>query len=363
MDDMPRPRPPFTQREKTRHGKMVWYFRKGAGPRIRLPGEYQSDEWNAAYQAALHGSPIAAQTKPPKGTLNWLVGRYLESAPFKSLAPSTQRMRENVLKGICKTAGTFELTEISRQTIAEGRDRRAETPFAAITYLKTLSQLFDWAVDADHMAENPAKGVKRPNAETSGFTPWSDDDVVAFCKHWQVGTKQRLAMDLMLFTGLRRGDVIRIGRQHVREGVIEFRAAKNAAPLFIPIYPPLAASITATPTGDLAFLVTSFNKPFTAAGFGNWFGEACRDAKLSVRAHGLRKRAATIVAENGGTHQELKALFGWKTDEMVSVYTKRAEARRLAETAARKLNVTTLFPHPNSEVPAPAPKGLINKDK
>lgn len=348
MQAMPRPRPKFTQREETRHGKVVWYFRKGDGPRIRLMGEYGSKEWTASYEAALTGSILSPAPAKVGGTLQWLVTKYEASAPFKNLAPSTQRMRSNVLKGICATAGSLRLSEIDRKSIAAGRDRRADTPFAAITYLKTLSQLFDWAVDADYMTENPAKGVKRPDAQTQGFTPWSDDDVARFYRHWPVGSKQRLAMDLMLFTGLRRGDAIQIGRQHVRDNVIEYRAGKNGAALFIPIYPPLAASIAAAPTGDLTFLVTGQGRPFTAAGFGNWFGDACRDAGLSVRAHGLRKRAATIVAENGGTHQELKALFGWKTDEMVGVYTKRAEARRLAATAAGKLNGNILSPHPAS---------------
>ena len=117
-------------------------------------------------------------------------------------------------------------------------------------------------------------------------------------------------MDLMLFTGLARSDAIKVGRQHVRDGVIEYRRTKTSAPIYIAILPALRASIDASPTGDMAFLTTSRGKPWgSAASFGNQFSDWCRDAGLPVRAHGLRKRIATIMAEGGGTNSQVKGLF------------------------------------------------------
>ncbi|MEF2552025.1 tyrosine-type recombinase/integrase [Aurantimonas sp. A2-1-M11] len=343
---MPRPRLPYTRREKSRHGKYVWYFRKDDGPRVRLRGDFMSPTWKEDYDRALSGQVVAPQQKQAKGTLRWLVERYLDSAPFLTLAPSTQRMRANVLKSIVKTGGDARLGELTRQTMAAGRDRRGKTPFAAITFLKTMSQLFDWAIDAGYMTHNPAKDVKRPNAKTEGFTPWTDDHILAYCQHYPVGTRERLAMDLMLFTGLARSDAIAVGRQHVREGVIEYRRTKTAAPIYIAILPPLQASIDATPTGDMAFLVTSRGEPWgSAASFGNTFSDWCRAAGLPVRAHGLRKRIATIMAEGGGTQSQLKAYFGWSSDSMAAHYTKRADARAMAIAASKGLNVNSLSPH------------------
>ncbi|GLH81260.1 hypothetical protein SSBR45G_61690 [Bradyrhizobium sp. SSBR45G] len=45
---------------------------------------------------------------------------------------------------------------------------------------------------------------------------------------------------------------------------------------------------------------------------GNLFKEKCVAAGLTNRsAHGLRKAAATVAAENGTTEAELDAIFGW----------------------------------------------------
>ena len=347
MKEMPRPRPPFVQRETSRHGKTVWYFRRGDGPRVRLPGEFQSPEWNEAYRKALTGAEASSEhQRKSSGTLQWLVDRYMQSAPFLTLAPSTQRMRANVLKSICRTGGNLKLSTITRQTMAAGRDRRATTPFAAITFLKTMSQLFDWAVDADYMTTNPAKDVKRPSPRTEGFQPWADEHIIAYCKAYPVGTRERLAMDLMLFTGLARSDAIKVGRQHVRDGVIEYRREKTSAPIYIAILPPLQISIDATPTGDMAFLVTSRGQPWgSAASFGNTFSEWCADAGLPVRAHGLRKRIATIMAEGGASNRLLDSFFGWSSPGMAAHYTRRADARAMALQAAAGLNVNSLSPH------------------
>ncbi|MDE0922528.1 tyrosine-type recombinase/integrase [Aurantimonas coralicida] len=347
MSDMPRPRPPFVQREVSRHGKIVWYFRRGDGPRVRLPGDFQSAEWTKAYERALTGSQEAEQReRTASGTLQWLVDRYMQSAPFLTLAPSTQRMRANVLKSVCRTGGRLKLSAITRQTMAAGRDRRASTPFAAITFLKTMSQLFDWAVDADYMATNPAKDVKRPATRSEGFRPWEDEHIIAYCEAYPIGTRERLAMDLMLFTGLARSDAIRVGRQHVRDGVIEYRREKTSAPIYIAILPPLMTSIEASPTGDMAFLVTTWGKPWgSAASFGNTFSDWCRAAGLPVRAHGLRKRIATIMAEGGASNRLLDSFFGWSSPGMAAHYTRRADARAMALKAAEGLNVNSLSPH------------------
>ena len=55
---MPRPRPPRLHRQRTRHGKTVWYVRAGHGPRIRLRPDFGSPEFEAEYHAAISGHAI-----------------------------------------------------------------------------------------------------------------------------------------------------------------------------------------------------------------------------------------------------------------------------------------------------------------
>lgn len=349
MEPMPKPRYQYVQKQTTRHGKTVWYFRIGDGPRTRMPGAYGDKEFVAAWQTLMSGAAIEQQPAG-KHTLSWLVEKYEASADFKALKQSTRTFRSNVLKNVCKTGGNLPVANITRQVIAAGRDRRAETPFAAINFIKIMNYLFDWAVDAEYATYNPAKDVKRPKVKSDGHTPWTEEDVIAFYEKHPAGSQARLAMEILLFTGLRRSDAYLIGPQHVRDDVIEFRATKNDEQLYIALHPVLKASLERVKSGHMAYLVTpERGKPFrSAASFGNWFGEMCADAGVAGRAHGIRKSLAQRLAERGGSNQELKALFGWSSDSMATLYTRKADRRKMAMSAAQKLNENILSPHPET---------------
>jgi integrase len=104
--------------------------------------------------------------------------------------------------------------------------------------------------------------------------------------------------------------------------------------LSIPILPELDRSIAATPSKCLTFLETAYGNPYSAAGFGMRFREWCDQAGLNqCSAHGLRKAAAAIAAENGATPQQLMAIFGWTTLEQAELYARAARQKRLAETS------------------------------
>lgn len=118
-------------------------------------------------------------------------------------------------------------------------------------------------------------------------------------------------------------------------------ATKNREDLFIDISDILAQVIKASPTGDLNYLITAYGKPFTAAGFGNWFSDSCREAGLELSAHGLRKCSSIVAAEAGVTDNELNAFYGWNGDTS-KIYTKRAKRKVLAKNAAKKIQA--LFP-------------------
>ncbi len=147
-----------------------------------------------------------------------------------------------------------------------------------------------------------------------------------------------LALALLLFTGQRRSDVVRFGRQHVRDGWLTFTQAKNQnrkpVTLSIPVLPELQAVLDATPSTNMTFLVTQFGKPFTSNGFGNRFRKWCDEAELPhVSAHGLRKAGAVIAAENGATERQLMAIFGWTTMKEAARYRRAARQKVLAASA------------------------------
>jgi integrase len=228
------------------------------------------------------------------------------------------------------------LGEIDRLSIEGGRDKRRAKPEAANSFVKVMRALYAWAVDAepDYVKENPARAVKLLQGNPTGFHTWTVDEVEQFRAFHKPGSKARLAMDLLLFTGLRRSDLVAFGRQHLRNGVLEIRPYKtretSSISVMLPVLPALASAIAEGPTGDMTFIVSERGTPFTAESFTNWFKDRCREAGVPGSAHGLRKAAATIAAENGATEQHLLAMFGWSTPRMAALYTKTANRRKLA---------------------------------
>jgi integrase len=273
--------------------------------------------------------------------VQWLWDDYRRSSTWSSLANATRRQRENIMRGVLKDASDMPLSAVDRDAIIDGRERRAKTPSQANNFLNTMRALFSWAVGNGRIKKDPTEGVKivkRP--KTGGFHAWTEDEVSHFEAHWPIGTRERLAFTILLYTGLRRGDAAILGRHHVSDGVILMRAEKTGTQLTIPILPELARVIAATKTGDLTFVATPSGGPMRKESFGNWFGQACREAGVSGSAHGLRKAGAARAASNGATVAQLEAIFGWHGGTMASLYTKSADRVRLAKEAIGKLSRT-----------------------
>ncbi len=352
---MPRPRPPRVVRETTRHGLVVWYVRVGHGGRIRLPVGPGDPGFDEAYRAAMEGRhPVQSRRGPASGSLEWLIERYRDTGDWRVLAAETRKQRGGIFKAMIETAGAVPFVRITRAHIEQGRDRRASTPSASQHYLDAVKGLFRWATAAGFVTTDPTDGVKRlKTRKGEGFAVWTAEDVARFEKHWPLGTRARIAFDVLRYTGLRRGDAARLGRPHVRDGVISIRTEKTDTWVTIILVPPLAASLAAGPTGGLTFIATETGRPMTKESFGNLFREWATAAGVKKSAHGLRKLAATTLAEAGATVAELESVFGWSGGGMASLYTRSADRKRLGLAASAKLAGT------GGEQPIPAPRGKV----
>jgi integrase len=358
---MPRPRPPHLHRETTRHGNPVWYVRIGKGHRIRIKEAYGSPEFETAYNAAINGERIGKPgTRASPHSLQWLWNSYRQTENWLRLSPTTRYQRESIMAQSLKESGSAPFAAITKAHVLAGLDRRAKTPAAARNWLKTVKGLFQWAAEREHVANDPTATVKYPKPRKGqGFAPWTREDVAAYQKRWPLGTRQRVWLDVLLYTGLRRGDAFRVGKKQARNGVLTMATEKGGETVIVtlPILPVLQRTLDAGPLGELAWCCGGRGRPFTKEGFGNEFAGAARAAGVQKSAHGVRKIAATIAAENGATERELEAIFGWSGGRMAAHYTREAERAKLAAGAMSKLDETgTSIPAPIDQVRAPARK-------
>jgi integrase len=337
---MTRLRLQYVHRFRDRHGRMRHYFRRDGFPRVALPGLPGSAEFMTAYQAALAGAPLpigAARTQ--QGSLSALVVAYYGSAEFRALSPISTKTYRNVLERLRAEHGDKPVALLQPSHVRRLVAARAETPAAANRLLQLLRQLMRFAIEDGWRKDDPTLGVRKIRVKVKGIHTWTEEEIAAFEAKWPLGTRARLALALLLYTGQRRGDVVRMGRQHVRNGAIEVVQGKTAARLAIPIHPALREALDTYPSDHLTFLTTQAGAPFSAPGFSNWFVEAAREAGLPKGCcpHGLRKAAARRLAEAGCTTQEIKAITGHQTLGEVERYTRAADQVRLAETAITRI--------------------------
>ena len=332
--------------ELNRHGNRVWYFRDGHGPRVRIRGDFGSNAFNAAIFAAKgYGAAVtkkAALTHADHGSLAWLVDQFQSSAKWASTSPATQKQRRCVLARLVKENGGYAVRDLDRDWVESLRDLVADGGRAtamANAVVKVLRALFEWATPK-HMPVNIAQTVKLiERDEREGFHSWTEEELAQFEAFYPLGTRERLAYSVLLWTGQRRGDAIKFGKRSLLlNGRLAIRQGKTGNPISIPILPELAEALAAGPVGESHWIVGGNGEPRTPEGFTGWFRQVCNEAGLpQCSAHGLRKAAARRFALAGATVDELKAWFGWTENKTPGIYTRDADNSQLADNAARRM--------------------------
>jgi integrase len=293
--------------------------------------------------------PPPSIEKDVKNTLGWLIGLYLRSRDWALLSTATRRQRGRIYEAMEKANGDVPLKLITRAKVEEGISARRQNE--GRHFFDCYRGLFRWAIDNDLFdGRNPTDGIKIKRDNGDGHLAWPLEIIERFEAHWPRGTKERLLFDIFLYTGLRRGDVARLGRQHIKSGVISLMTEKSQerTPVFIPVHPDLAASIAACPNPNGLAIVSQADgtTPYDKVSIGNLFNNAIKAAGIPTTkrgsdtkgysAHGLRKASATIAAESGASESELNAMYGWSGHSMAQLYTRKADRKKLAARAFSK---------------------------
>jgi integrase len=332
---------PFVSVFVDRHGKERFRFRRGAFSTY-LP--HPSDKlYKQAYDAAKERKPHSLSPRANPGTVNDVLPRFYESLAFKRGADAWRKDRRRILEAFREEYGKFELKHFEPHLIDRILEKKLERRIvngrkvggsaATVRLREQLLLFFKWAVKQKLIASNPVESADTPTHKGVGFYRWTESDIAKFRSRWALGTKPRLALELMLWTGTRRGDARLLPPP--RNGRFTGTAGKTGKEFDLPVAPPLAAAIEAmSAVGITTLLVTEYGLPFSAAGFGNWFKDQCRKAGLpQCTAHGLRKALTRRGAEAAVTQQGLKALGQWSDDREVATYVAGVNQKRLAETA------------------------------
>lgn len=324
-----------------RHGHVRYYFRRGKGLRTALPGLPGSAEFMAAYAkaSASMGTPRGISQNPR--SFDALIARYFRSPNFLRLKPSSQYCTRNVMERFAETHGCGLVPEMNRGHVEQIIGAKASTPAAANTLLKRLRTLINYSIALGWRNTDPTKGVKK--FKEGEYHTWTDDELHAFEARWPLGTRERIAYALALYTGQRRADVCKMPPPSLGSGLIAVKQEKTGTALLIPVHADLAKALKAWKGGSpLAVITNSYGRPYTVESFGNVMADAINAAGLPPRCvlHGLRKAATRRLAEAGCSAHQIQAITGHKSLEEVERYARAASQSQMADAAILKLPVS-----------------------
>lgn len=352
--------PEYVTRFRDRHGKERFRFRRKGFPSRYFTSALGSEEFRQEYRrfnspgAALEAREEALSGRSMPGSIGDLLRRYVavpeRLGPTEVTRCKVRSILERFVVGreerMVRDLRFDHIDAIISKARAKGVDDRGRPVGgveAARKLRKELRRFFGFAVKLGWLVKNPvdeSQPIKvAPGERSSGYYTWSEKDITQFRARWPLGTKQRLAMELLLWTDQRKVDAIHLGRQHMRDGKFIIRQSKTGKRLVLPIARPLAEAIESMPASNaMCFIVTEWGRPFSVKGFGGWFRDQCDAAGLpKCTAHGLRKATMRRMAELEMPNKSMKAVSGHSKDDEVARYTEAADQERLAERAITRL--------------------------
>jgi integrase len=343
-----------------RHGKARFRYRRRGFEGGYFKSAFGTEDFRkelAAFERGKVDTVQEAIKRTIPGTIDDLVTRYFSVPSRLGPTDDTQRKIRAILSRFREAHGHRIVADVQFEHIeaiiekakakrpSEDGKRMVGGIEAARKLRKELVRLFDYAIKVRMRPDNPVRQADRVKVaageRSKGFHTWTEAEIAQFRAYHKLGTKPRLAMELMLWTGQRRIDAIRLGRDDVHDGRVAVRQSKTGKDMLLPVAPQLLEAIVAMPhrEGQGPFLVTEWGKPFTNAGFGNWFRDKCDEAGLpQCTAHGLRKAIMRRLAELHMGNQSLKAVSGHSRDEEVATYTREVNQSRMADHAIAALS-------------------------
>jgi integrase len=316
-------------------GKARYYFRRH-GRRVTLPGLPGSSEFMAVYQECLAETATAPAERivpPSKGTIAALVLAYYGSNDFTALAASTQTGYRSALDAFVRTHGHRLVRQMKREHIQTILGGMADRPGAANKLRKRLLKVIRFGLDNGWLSHDPMLRIR--SYKSTEWHTWTEGEIAAFEDRWPVGTKQRLAFALLLYTGQRGGDVRNMVWTDISGRSIRVAQSKTSEKLVVPLHPDLRKILAVTKREHASILATARGASFTSKGFQNYVAKAIDKTTLPDRCipHGLRKAAARRLAEAGCSTKQIAAITGHRTLSEIERYTRAAEQEKLAKEA------------------------------
>jgi integrase len=339
-----------------------YYFRRPGMKAVPLLGIPGGVEFMAAYHAALAGStnvPVeigASRTR--LGTVDALIVNYYKSAAWLDLAKDSRNNRRYLIERFREQHGSKRVALLRRDHFEKMLVAMTVGAGMKAHWLKTIRAVLNSGIPS-LIASDPTAGIVVKRPKTPGHKPWTVEQIEQYRAHWPLGTQPRLAFEFAYQTVSRRGEVVRLGPQHLYRGRngewrIKIARTKGSRDVDIPVSAELLAAVQAMPREHLTYLQTQNGKALAKDTLGSRFRQWATAAGLPkhCRLHGLKKSGMTEIAVAGGTAPELMAVSGHRNMAVAQAYIDEAfERPELADAALGKVRTKRDSKGTNEPIP------------
>lgn len=319
-------------------GKIRRYFRRNGKQLGPIPGEVGSDEFMQAYQAYFNRQPQKPKSTAHADSLTRFIEDFYASRMFTDLKPATRAAYRAALDPISEKQGHRSGSKMTAEHAEKMISRIGSVkPGMGNLTRAAMRRVFKLAVKNKRRPDNPFLGIEAYSV--GEHHTWTEAELKQYEDRWQLGTRERLAYDLLLYTGQRVGDVAAMKRTDMADGLIHVVQQKTGAELWVPVHAALARSLGAYKIAGPTLIGDPRGQPIKRSTLSALIRGAAKKAKLPAECvpHGLRKAAMRRLAEGGGTAKQIASISGHKTLKEVERYTKAADQKMLARDAMLKM--------------------------
>lgn len=322
---------------RDRHGKKRYRFRKKGLPDYHFKTTPGSPEFLVELHAAQNAQKPTVERFAPF-SYDALADSYYRTPRWLETRDSTKATYRRIIDEFRTLNGTKDARRTTTASIERKLSKMVATPAKANNLRKVLSQMHRHAIKLGWRADNPVSATDAFRGKVKGFHCWTDEELAAFDAKWPIGTRERLAKELLLGTALRKSDVLTVGKADRHGDRLILSHTKNDSDTNVRMSAAMIAAIDACPSKGPTYIETQFGKPFTSTGFYNWFKRGCVKAGIPhCSPHGLRKAISRLIAESGKTVMEGRAVTGHKTDKEFLRYAEQANKAKMADSAMANL--------------------------
>jgi integrase len=315
--------------------ELRYYFRRG-GKNIRLPGQPGSEEFMAAYAAALaatSNAPDNGAGRTIPGTIGALRAAYFSSGAWQNLPPDTRKNRRPIIDRFCDRNHDRRVALLQPRHIEKAINELTAGPATKDYWLRAIRAFLQSGIP-NVIKENPTAGIKVNRPKTEGHHTWTEEEIAQYRAYWPLGTEARLVFEFALETVSRRGEVVRLGPQHIYRGKdgeprIKIARLKSSRDVDMPMTDDLLAAVLAMKVDHLTYITSERGQPISKITLGHRFAKWATEAGLPKRCrmHGLKKSGCCERVLAGATAPEFMADTGHKDMRVAQAYIEKVFKR------------------------------------